>query len=252
MNSDEIVVRAPGDVVETAPSPEVSGVFSLIQVGLQNNQTPEALQGLYEIYQQERDDARRRSAIAAKVALVRSLPVILKDGTVAQNGKVRFKWTTYGALRKVIDPLLTEHGFVLTHQLDGENRVQAVLSHMSGFEETSGWMSLPDAKAPGMSAVQGEGSRVAYAKRYTTELVLGLSSHDTDDSGQAPVIDDVAENHAGLQERASAKAAEGMKAYEAFFLNLTRSERTFLTQTDGSVPSYHEINKSIAQEKDDE
>ena len=86
-----------------------------------------------------------------------------------------------------IQPVLSSHGLShswRTEQTDNLIRVTCSVSHFDGHAESTSLAAAPD-NSGGKQAIQAIGSTVAYLERYTLYAILGLSSREMDNDGEA-------------------------------------------------------------------
>jgi hypothetical protein len=128
-----------------------------------------------------------------------SLPIIEKKGTIKTNEKDENKNKTgrqvamakYAKFEDIIEGIsetLKEHGFALSFKIAQPTpdrvSVTCTLSHCEGHrEETS--FALPIDTSGAKNNVQGWGSSVSYAKRYTACALLNIAARGEDDDGRS-------------------------------------------------------------------
>ncbi len=123
-------------------------------------------------------------------AMQPDLPSINANGEIVHNNKLIAKYAKWEDVNDVIKPILAEHSFVLNFQSAQDDKavtITAVLKHNEGHKETAA-LRLPLDTSGAKNAVQAIGSTVSYGKRYTSGLVLNLTSRvpgDADDDGKA-------------------------------------------------------------------
>lgn len=237
----------PTSTVETA---EVARVMSLMQEAIRSGHA-EVMPDLHRIYEAERNDARQRAYIQAKLELTRNLPIIGKDGAILNKaGQVQSRYSSWEALNRVISPILDQHGFILDHRVGdagGVMTVEAVLSHVSGHVEHGGPMRLPADTSGAKNAVQGSGSSLSYGMRYTTLAILRIRIEGIDDDG-GPRVEDASLGDLMLPhvQQSRAAAARGSDAYTAWFREQSNAVRGHLVDT-----GEHENNKQAAAAHDE-
>lgn len=139
---------------------------------------------------QERVFERRAKAeyTAALAALQPTLPVIHERGSIKDKaGKVQSTYAKWEDVNECIRPILSAHGFSLSFRSgrDEANRltVTGVLSHAGGHSEEA-TLALPVDDSGSKNNVQGVGSSLSYGKRYTTFLLLNITTSGDDDDGK--------------------------------------------------------------------
>src|ERR1700688_2060332 len=124
--------------------------------------------------------------VSMRTAQEDMLPVV-KD---ANNPQTRSKYASYGALDKMVRPIYTKEGFVVSFDT-GENpsaecvRVVAIVSHVGGFSRTYHVDMPADGKgAKGgdvMTKTHASGSAYSYGQRYLLKLIFNLATVDKAD-----------------------------------------------------------------------
>jgi len=139
---------------------------------------------------QERVMERRAKADfnAALAALQPKLPVIAERGAIRDRNKaIQSTYALWEDVNECIRPLLAEAGFSLSFRSgrDDANRltVTGVLSHAGGHSEEA-TLALPVDDSGSKNNVQGVGSSLSYGKRYTTFLLLNITTSGDDDDGK--------------------------------------------------------------------
>lgn len=105
----------------------------------------------------------------------------------SKNGHVSYKSTHYDYvllddLIKSIDEGAKDTGLSWRQEAEtvkGGVKVRTIISHDSGYDYTSPWITLGSGTAP-----QDVGSAITYAKRYSLGTTFGVSS-ESDDDGEA-------------------------------------------------------------------
>lgn len=105
----------------------------------------------------------------------------------SKNGHVSYKSTHYDYvllddLIKSIDEGAKDTGLSWRQEAEtvkGGVKVRTIISHESGYDYTSPWITLGSGTAP-----QDVGSAITYAKRYSLGTTFGVSS-ESDDDGEA-------------------------------------------------------------------
>lgn len=154
--------------------------MDMIDRALTNNADVETLGKLMDL--QERYQSREAKAAydADMAAMQAELPVIEKtrDG----HG---WKYADWGDIKRQINPVLTKHGFAVTHRTEARENdivVTAICSHRDGHrEETS--LPLPYDTSGSKNAVQARGSSVQYGTRYTGCAIIGVAIGGEDKDG---------------------------------------------------------------------
>ena len=134
-----------------------------------------------------------------------------------------------------IQPVLSAHGLShswRTEQTDNRIRVTCSVSHFDGHTESTSLAAAPD-NSGSKQAIQAIGSTVAYLERYTLYAILGLSSREMDNDGEAvsqAITEDQAMELAALIQEVGADA-------EAFFkyMGITRLMDMYASNYDKAV-----------------
>lgn len=139
-------------------------------------------------------DAPHASLAAALLAFQSEAPTLPRDGF---NPFHRSRFTTLGAAKKVVGPLLAKHGLVwscwlttldgqpalkceLLHPASGESR-QETMPLLMGAEDDDETKRRPSAARQ----IQALGSAITYTRRYALLAVLDLVGEDDDDGNAA-------------------------------------------------------------------
>jgi hypothetical protein len=99
------------------------------------------------------------------------------------------KYMELDSIKEVVDPILEQHGLMITQWPDqtssGEPGLTTRVDHESGqFAESTGALVLSK-KDP-----QAQGSAITYLKRYAYVAVLGIKGVDVDDDGNRATLPD--------------------------------------------------------------
>jgi hypothetical protein len=129
------------------------------------------------------DVERMQQLFSENVRIVKNAEVDFRS----QKGRTHYKFTTLDHIVKRVVPVMAKYG--LTHswstdQNSGQISVTCKLSHMAGHSE-SVTLSAGSDNTGNKNNIQAIGSTVSYLQRYTIMSILGLSSGDKDDDGQA-------------------------------------------------------------------
>jgi hypothetical protein len=159
------------------------------------NCNPENMRALLDMQKEIVAEQRRCDFEDAFVALQAAMPRITadrkitikaKDSKGERTGKVlqATPYVTFQAMMKVVQPLLTKHGFGLSFRTepmaDGRILVTGILSR-KGHERTSSF-PLPAEVSGSKNNIQGWGSSQSYGKRYCTIALLNIVSEAVEDA----------------------------------------------------------------------
>lgn len=126
-----------------------------------------------------------KAFLKAFLALQSELPELKRTEKVGTNGHT-YSYTPLPVMRKVLQPLLTKHGFMFHWDSKevSNNKMEytCILTHIDGHSKSSSIIAEKDGTAD-MNNVQAVGSTTTYLQRYTLKAVLGLTSADDDDDG---------------------------------------------------------------------
>lgn len=132
--------------------------------------------------QLERVEAEHASLDEAILAFKAEMPAITKDKT---NPAFHSKYAGLDSIVEAVEPLLTKHGLLWetfpTTNEHGQPALRYRIRHVATREEDGDVMPLLLGKAD----MQGIGSAVTYARRYTLCAVLNLVADEDDDGNRA-------------------------------------------------------------------
>jgi len=190
----------------------------------------EKMQALLSMQMQIEERDAKRAFEQAFIRMQSELPEIDKNGSITgKNGRIQSKYARWEDIDRVIRPILQSHGFALRFdQQDDNNMTQvcAILSHVGGHVERSGYMKLPADRSGSKNDVQGAGSTLSYGKRYTAVAMLNIvTSEDTDGLGigtpqEKPPLPE--------QLRKDCQTAADAGGYEGFYKSLEPAIRDLI------------------------
>lgn len=205
------------------------------------------MQALLTMQRDVEDREAQREFTVAKIALQNDLPSIGKRGAIRnKNGAVQSTYSKWEDIDRVIRPLLQRHGFALSFQIEtveGMTAVQAVLSHVGGHVERSGFMRMPADTTGAKNGVQGVGSVMSYGKRYTTIAILNIVCEGEDDDGQTASAR--AQEFSDIGAEGEKHAKRGIPDYRDWFETLDKERRRLLVES-----GEHDRLKAIAAAND--
>lgn len=230
--------------------------FALLKEALTNPDVqPEKAVAMAELMFRIEDRDRQARFIEAKVAAIAAMPRIGKDGQNDHTGTRYAKWET---MQPIITPILAKHGLVLNFEISDENGKVAVTPILAGhgWQEKGGAMVLPADTSGSKNNVQAVASSVAYGKRHGAMAMLnlvqgGIAEDDDGNAGGGTTIDAYAELAPDMRElvdQGRAAAADGIAAYEKWFMALNPNQRGFLNfnQAWPNPVTWHQQNKDLA------
>lgn len=199
------------------------------------NVTPEKLERLVAL--EERILARQAEAQfwEAFADMQGELPTIQEDGSIIVDGAVRSRYSTNENIQEVIRPILSKHGFALSHRnatTDKGYKVTAILAHRGGHKEFDEFESKPD-DGGRMNSIQRIGSTRSYGARYTTIAILNIVSRapiDRDDDGESSEAPEAPEGFNEWVLNLEASVSHGTKALMDVFNKADKTLRTFLVR----------------------
>lgn len=141
----------------------------------------------------EKNQARKAFDAAVADAKAEIKPVV--KNRAGHNSK----YADMGAIADVVDPVLSKFGLSYRYRSSQDDRigVTCILSHKFGHSEETTLYGPPD-KTGSKNDIQAIGSTLSYLRRYSLEMVLGLSSTIDDDDGKAAGGDLVSEEQVEL------------------------------------------------------
>lgn len=185
----EIAVAEPGPVHVESTEP-----MSLLRMALVEKVPVEILERIAAL--EERVAARnaRDSFFRALSDFQSEIGPIPKTSAikVTRGGttEVRSRYASLDKIVEYIRPFLRTHGFIYHWNSiireNGNVCITCFLRHIDGHTESADFeFAQKDASAPGMNGVQIAGSARTYGERYSLIQVLGLTTADPDDDGNA-------------------------------------------------------------------
>jgi len=112
-------------------------------------------------------------------ALVKAQAAMNHAAKDAKNPHFKSSYSTLASVIDAVRPPLSANGLAFvqkTHDAEGGVCIETVLIHESGQEMSFGKLFVPATKQD----PQGFGSALSYAKRYSLQTALGVSSEDDD------------------------------------------------------------------------
>lgn len=171
--------------IEVLPTKQSTAVtvtpMDMIDRALSSGSSPETISRLMDLQERwEKNQARKDfdTAIAAAKAEIKP---IVRDA----KGHNEKRYVSYGAIARVVDPILAKHGLAVrfrTEQTDRINVTCILFGH--GHSEESSLSGPPDTTG-NKNAIQAIGSTLTYLQRYSLVQALGLAASDDDDGSHA-------------------------------------------------------------------
>lgn len=157
-----------------------------------------------------------RKAFDEAVSAAKSaIPPITRNAT-GHNSK---KYADFGAIAKVVDPVLGQHGLSYRFRTSQADRISVtcILSHKAGHSEETTLIGPADTTG-NKNAIQAIGSTLTYLQRYSLVQMLGLAAAADDDGAAAGVGVSISDQQAielrGLMESVSADQPRFLKFFK--------------------------------------
>lgn len=156
----------------------------------------------FTLYEKIEASRARKAFDAAFGRMQSAIPVITRNGEISTNekddkgnktGKQKgmAKYAYFADIMEAVQPILEAEGFGLSFRIAQPTpdrvSVTCVLAHSAGHREETTF-ALPIDTSGAKNNVQGWGSSLAYAKRYTASAMLNIVSREStkdDDDGKA-------------------------------------------------------------------
>ena len=170
---------------------------AIIEFARDPNFDVEKLRALNDLQNSVEDRQAKRLFQEAFVRLQADLPVVHRDGSleyekVKGNPATKYtvaKFARYEDIAKAIQPILGQHGFSVSfdvQQRDGGGLlVSCNLGHEAGHVQPGPQIPVPLDTSGGKNDVQAYGSALSYGKRYGLFAVLNIITEGDDDDGVA-------------------------------------------------------------------
>lgn len=146
------------------------------------------LEALLRMQAELEERQAKKDFIAAFTRLSANLPRVKKNGTIDLGKGRAIAFAKFEDMDKVIRPLLTSEGFVVSFDSapsgSGGLVITGHLLHRSGHSRTA-TIPLPLDNGPGRNNLQAVGSTLAYGKRYLVEMLLNVVREGADDDGNS-------------------------------------------------------------------
>ena len=124
--------------------------------------------------------------LRAFLAFQAEAPELPRTEKVGEGNNI-YSYTPLPLMKKLLQPLLTKHGFVYAwdfKEVNGKIECSCILTHIDGHSKKSTMTADKDNTAD-MNSIQAVGSTMSYLQRYSFKAVLGLTSADEDDDGRS-------------------------------------------------------------------
>lgn len=176
----------PAPRVEVPAGAGMVSVTQLLQAAVDKGTPVEALEKLVDLHERIAEREARQEFIRALAAFKAECPPIVHskkvDFTSRTGSKVKYSYTELDELARIIDPVLTKHGFSYgwDERLDkGFVTTMCTLYHVGGHSRQSSF-TLPADNDSAASPQQKIGMADSYAARRSLIAVLGLTTADKD------------------------------------------------------------------------
>lgn len=177
---------------EMAPPPE-SPIFPLFSQAIEKGaEGAGALATLYELYKEERADARRVAFARAFAKFQAECPFIPRTSVVDYTSKsgtrVKYNFSSLETMMATIGPHARRNGFSISFDTEiAQNAKATILCHIThelGHRETSRFTLPTTSQSPGMSEQQAMAGALKFGMRHALIAALGLSTEDPDPIGE--------------------------------------------------------------------
>lgn len=176
-------------MTETALIRQQVDVMTLIDKGVSNNLSPEAMGQLYQLHQRIEADHARRAFYEAKARFKSLCPAIAKDrdGLRTKGGAVVSRYASLEHIDDKITPHLIACGLTYDFNTKVDSSgvtVTCIISHVDGHSASSEFTAVADGTDL-MNKTQKMASAMSFGKRYSLCNALGIIIRDEDDDGQS-------------------------------------------------------------------
>lgn len=157
--------------------------MEMLDRAISQGATVEVLEKLMALQERWEANQSRKDFDAAVAAAKAEIPPIVRN----REGHNSKRYVDFGAIAKVVDPILAKHGLSYrfrTTQTDRVNVTCILFGH--GHSEESSLSGPPD-KTGNKNDIQAIGSTLTYLQRYSLVQALGLAAADDDDAKSAGV-----------------------------------------------------------------
>lgn len=166
------------------PDASVAGMLhAVIERGVTQDNVA-ALEKLCDLYERMQTKAAEKDFAVAMVALQsETIRVQATKAVDVKNGVPRYTFAPYEEIMRVVQPMLTRHGFSITFDTKIESDrlwSSCTLTHSSGISRVNQF-AVRFTTPPGSSNAQGDMSTKSYAKRGALCDALNITiDHDDD------------------------------------------------------------------------
>ena len=178
--------------------PEANGLAPTVEVPISAiidrhaaSMTPEGLEKLVALFNQQEDRAAAREFSAAMAAFQAECPPIRKASTAeivtTSGARYSYQYAELDMIANTIRPLLHKHGLSYTwdsSEAGGLLACTCTIRHANGHSVASKFTCSIDSAAK-MSGAQKSGAALTYAKRQALIQALGLTTGEPDTDGAA-------------------------------------------------------------------
>lgn len=216
---------------------QVERMFSLVMSAATNPDVDAGkMTALVDLQMRMMDYQKAEQFAKAKVAALREMPTIGKNGAIVVKGVEQSKYAKFEDIQHVVDPILHRHGLVISFeigQLGNRVSVRPVLTHTSGHVEKGEAMPLDIDTTGSKNATQGAGSAATYGKRHAMIAALnlrvaGVGMPDDDGNGAGNAGPALQPFERDLLARAEAEANNGPTSYLEWFKSQDAASKGWL------------------------
>lgn len=190
-----LTVQGPAELVPVDRSETAAVLHMIERVARDPSVDMDKMLKLMEWRKEMITDQRRAQFDEAVSAAKAAIPPIARNAT-GHNSK---KYADFGAIAKVVDPILGQHGLSYRFRTtqNGTIAVTCILSHKAGHSEETTLIGPADTSG-NKNAIQAIGSTLTYLQRYSLVQMLGLAAAADDDgkagANAATITQDQADN----------------------------------------------------------
>lgn len=179
--------------VKVSPPAEIqTGYMDMIAKAVTDGASIEAIERLMALKREHDKEVAKRAFTEALAKFQEECPEIRKTKAVDFNGKHAYDYAPLPDIERQIKHLMVKYGFTKSwknsYPPNGKTRVTCVLEHIGGHS-TETDMDVETDKSGGKTLIQGDGSAITFARRYTLTGALGISTADKDIDGRMPELD---------------------------------------------------------------
>ncbi|MDA3940488.1 MAG: ERF family protein [Spirochaetia bacterium] len=197
MEEKEIAKVEPQEVL--IPEVALSETGMLLKMAIDQNLDIDKFERLMEMHRAVKSDQSKDAFNIAFSEMKGELPVITK-GAEAKNddGSTMYMFAPLEDLQEACDPILSKYGFSYHWEEEfiettNAKRVTFVLEHKEGYSRKN-YFDVPDIQGTKRNnAIQVQGIKSTYGKRYTFQSGIGIIIKGEDKDGDFKTFNDAVE-----------------------------------------------------------